>query len=70
MGMELLFPSNQGNIAEEAVFPLLVEGGENGTLVGFGLTQPLPCQHILSTKTEIEVTLVRQSVNTMLQTLS
>lgn len=46
VGVELLLASDQGDVAQQAVFPLLVEGGEDGVLVGLGLAQPLSRQHL------------------------
>lgn len=52
VSMELLLPGDQGDIAEQSVFALLIKGREDRVLVGFGLTQPLSCQHVLRAETQ------------------
>lgn len=46
MGVELLLTGNQGDVAQQTVRPLLVEGREDRVLVGLGLAEPLSCQHL------------------------
>lgn len=50
VSVELLLPGNQGDITEEAVLALLVEGGEDGVLVRLGLTQPLSREQLQGTR--------------------
>lgn len=52
MSMEFLFLSNQGDITEDAVTPLLIQRCQDTVIVRFGVAEPLPCQHFLNTMKE------------------
>lgn len=50
--MEFLFLRNQGDVAEHAVTPLLVQCCQDTVIVRFRVAEPLACQHFLNTMTE------------------
>lgn len=52
VSMEFLFLSNQGDVAEDAITPLLIQCCQDTVIVRFGVAQPLACQHFLNTTKE------------------
>lgn len=46
VSMELLLPGHQSDITQKTIFPLLVEGRQDGVLMRLGLTESLSCQHL------------------------
>ena len=52
MSMEFLFLSNQGDVAEDAITPLLIQRCQDTVIVRFRVAEPLACQHFLNTTKE------------------